>query len=197
MNFLPANYETPTEPSKYMKLQEGENTFRVLGPAIVGYEWWTDKDGNRVPNRTKNREDVPKLYLTHKDWKQKARFFWAFPVWNYKDEMVQILEVTQKKIIKGIEGLVNSPKWGNPTDYDLVVTKDESGERPDYSVQPDPKEELTKGIQEEWSNTNVRLEALYIGEDPFDMPVADDNPVQAGEVDKAKGEEVNPEDVPF
>ena len=37
-DFLPKGYETPESEQRYMALEEGQNTFRILAPAIVGYE---------------------------------------------------------------------------------------------------------------------------------------------------------------
>ena len=42
-DFLPDGYQTPEIPSNYMTLEEGQNSFRVLSSAIVGYKWWIEK----------------------------------------------------------------------------------------------------------------------------------------------------------
>jgi hypothetical protein len=55
--FLPTNYEVPVSDGNYMKLKIGENRFRVLSSAIVGYEYWT-KDNKPVRSRTL-WEEVP------------------------------------------------------------------------------------------------------------------------------------------
>ena len=55
MSFLPDEYKAPI--SNYLKFIEGENTFRILGNAIVGYEYWNTKN---KPVRSKEPfEDVP------------------------------------------------------------------------------------------------------------------------------------------
>lgn len=37
-NFLPEGYDKIPSTSRYMKLEEGKNVFRVLSRAIVGWE---------------------------------------------------------------------------------------------------------------------------------------------------------------
>ena len=41
MAFLPKGYELPVSDGGYMKLEKGENKFRVLSEAITGQEVWT------------------------------------------------------------------------------------------------------------------------------------------------------------
>ena len=49
-DFLPEGYETPEIPSNYMELEEGQNSFRILSHAIVGYKWWVvNGEGERKP----------------------------------------------------------------------------------------------------------------------------------------------------
>ena len=42
-NFLPENYKDPVIPGNYMRLEEGDNTFRVLSSAITGWIIWGDE----------------------------------------------------------------------------------------------------------------------------------------------------------
>ena len=37
-DFLPKDYELPESERRYAEFEEGANTFRILTPAIVGYE---------------------------------------------------------------------------------------------------------------------------------------------------------------
>ena len=59
-DFLPKDYETPETPSNYMELAEGQNYFRVLASAVVGYEWWVDaSEKSRKPMRVRTADEVP------------------------------------------------------------------------------------------------------------------------------------------
>jgi hypothetical protein len=160
--FLPAKYELPDSKSGYMKFKQGANTFRVLSSAIVGYESWVEEDGKRKPLRWKMGVSIPV------EQGENAKHFWAFNVWNFDEKKVQILEITQKGIMKAIKALTSNEKWGDPKTYNIVVTRTGEGMETEYQVQPEPKEELDKGIQQFYKDLKINLEALFKGENPFE-----------------------------
>jgi hypothetical protein len=170
-DFLPKGYETPASEQNYMEFEEGTNTFRVLSPAIVGYEWFEDtKEGGRVPRRVRTDEEVPAEVRNATNDRDRAKHFWAFTVYNYKTESIQVLKIKQKKIQRAIEAYIKNPKWGNPQRYDLVIEKVKTGSRDwdvEYTVIPEPPTPLDEGIAELAKFVPVRLEAMYKGEDPF------------------------------
>src|SRR5690348_10958471 len=104
-NFFPTDYKTiPKPPSDYMKFEEGKNSIRILSSAIVGYQYWTNEN---KPIRLRTMPDeLPSDIKPEKDGTFKIRHFWAFVVWNYELKRVQILEVTQNTVMKGIKALV-------------------------------------------------------------------------------------------
>ena len=179
--FLPDGYK---ETGNSMKLQEGENKFRILSSAIVGWEYWNeDKDGNRKPIRKHMDEDLIMSEIQEPD---KVKKFWAFIVWNYQDEAIQILELTQSTIKRAIQTLIGNKKWGSPVNtYDLVISKTGTGKLTKYAVVPDPKEATDKKITEAFKKKPVNLEALFSGGDPF-MSFKGEHK-----------EDVNPDDVPL
>ncbi len=155
MSFLEASYELPKSSSQYMKFVEGENKFRALGSAIVGWIDWEDTADGRKPVRTKDIQLSP------------AKHFWTFPVWDYQDEAVKILEITQVSIQKAIKNLIDNKVWGSPTGYDVVVKRVGKDLQTEYFVSSNPpaKFELTSEIKEEVAN--IDLEKLYSNENPF------------------------------
>src|SRR5690348_1619226 len=169
--FLPDGYQTPVTASNYMELAEGLNSLRVLSPAIVGYEWWTeDADGQRKPVRVRTEEEVPEEIRTTTDRRARARHFWAFVVYNNDAKAVQVLVVKQQTIMGAIEALIRNPKWGDPRDYDLLIEKAKTGTRErdvEYSVLPEPKASVDLGIAELFQQMPIDLEALFAGADPF------------------------------
>jgi hypothetical protein len=170
-DFLPKGYETPESERNYMEFVEGANTFRILSPAIVGYEWWEDTgDSGRVPRRVRTEEEIPaEVRNATNDW-DRAKHFWAFTVYNYHTKSIQVLELKQKSIMRAIEAYMKNPKWGNPQRYDLTVEKIKTGSRDrdvEYHVIPEPQTPLDAGIAELAKHVPVRLEALYKGENPF------------------------------
>ena len=164
MTFLPENYKEP-ETSNYMRFKEGENTFRILSDAIIGWKWWIDnKNGNRKPIRVKTEDEI---VLGEIDDPQKIKHFWAFVVYNFDAEKIQILEITQATVRKPIKALSQNTKWGDPKNYNIVVVKTGEGMDTEYQVTPEPKEKLNSEIIKKYENMEINLDALFEDEDPF------------------------------
>jgi hypothetical protein len=144
-----------------MKLEQGENTFRVLSSAIVGYEYWTE---DNKPLRAKEPfKSTPNI---RKD--SKVKHFWAFIVWNYKAEAVQIIEITQSTIQGAIKAIVDNKKWGDPKNYDITITRVGEGFDTEYSIMPNPHTELPDEIKLKYGAKKINLNALYTGDNPFE-----------------------------
>jgi hypothetical protein len=186
-DFLPEGYKTPKNPSNYMEFEEGQNPFRILSSAIVGYKWWVDADdGSRMPIRVRTAGEVPADVKNATDDKLKAKHFWAFTIFNYKTKSIQILDLKQQTIMRAIEALVNNAKWGDPKKYDIIIEKVKTGTRDrdvEYNVIPEPPTPLDAGIAELAKQIPVNLTALYDGEDPFAVTVEEKTPR-----DKTNGE---------
>jgi len=173
-DFLPKGYTAPEVQSNYMTLEEGVNSFRVLSPAIVGYEWWVEQgvEGRR-PVRVRTLDEIPDEVREATDSRQQAKHFWAFSVYNYASQTIQVLEIKQKTVMRAIEAFVKNPKWGDPQRYDLQIEKVRTGSQErdvEYNVIPEPPSPLDEGIVELVRGVPVRLEALYEGQDPFAEP---------------------------
>lgn len=164
--FLPSNYQIPSE-SLYMKLKDGENTFRVLSHAVVGYEYW-NKD-NKPVRIKKMPEGIPEDIKFGEDGNPtKIKHFWAFVVWNYDAQAVQILEITQANIQRGIKALVDNKRWGDPHNYDITIIKTGTGRDTKYVVQGNPPiEPIPEDIKRKYEAKKINLEALFKGENPL------------------------------
>lgn len=165
-NFLPEDYTLPKNEGAYTKLQDGENTLRVLDSAIIGYEYWST---DNKPRRSKKEfREMPEDIQKDKNGKPRPiKHFWAFPVWNYEAKKVQIMEITQSSIMQAITALVCNEKWGNPKGYDITITKTGQDLETRYSVMPNPHTEVDKKIIKQYEDMNINLEALYTGDSPF------------------------------
>lgn len=159
-SFLPKDYTTPKTGGNYFRFVKGENRFRILGPAIVGFEYWNTAN-KPVRSRTpfKGVSEDAKL---NDEGDFRPKHFWAFTVWNYEEERAQIMEITQTTIMAGIEALVNNKKWGDPKGYDIVVEASGDGMEREYRVVPEPH---TKAPEADISG--IALEELFNGADPF------------------------------
>ena len=187
MAFLPTNYEMPKNgDSYYLKFEDGENRFRVLSDAAVGWLYWQDEQGNVLPNPVKgckaiyvkNDEEIPEAIRRSPELNQKH--FWAFVVWNYNANQVQIAKLTQNGLMKDIERYIDNAQWGDPKGYDIVVHKRGEGLGTEYQVTVNPKAPLDAGIMKLYQDMQIDLEALFRGEDPFKP--AENVPVNPPEV---------------
>jgi len=164
MFFPNQDYTIPTS-SKYMRLVEGKNKFRVLSSAIVGWEYWNTQD--KPVRQQEPFEDVPDDIKHDKDGRVSIKHFWAFAVWNYQEKKIQILELTQKSIMNAIKSYVDEESWGDPKQYDIVITRSGSGFDTEYQTIANPHTPPPAEAVEEYGNKTINLNALFDGTDPF------------------------------
>ncbi len=179
------NYEVPKSQGKYVKFEQGDNKFRILEKPIFGWEAWTTPDSenpNGKPVRFKFNEKPTDL----RNFKgQNVKHFWAMPVWNFKLESVQVLEITQKTIQQAIESLARNEDWGSPLEYNITINQQGKDLETKYIVNPSPHTELKEEAVEAWKGVKeagFNINNLFDGEDPF---VENDDTA------------LSPEDVPF
>jgi len=160
MSFLPENYETPQGGGSYMKLQQGDNKLRILSKPIIGWLDWKDKVPHRFTMKAKPEKPLGEQAIKH---------FWAMIVFDYADQSVKILEITQSTIQKAIEDLAKNEDWGSPHEYDIKITKKGQDKQTEYSVMPSPKKPLSEEIKKAATDKPINLEALYKNGDPFNI----------------------------
>lgn len=174
-----AVYDVPSSNGGYMRFEEGENKFRILGKfsegtAIQGFEYWKTVEGKRTPIRLRRNADgskpevsISELEINKFGQLDMPKHFWILPVWNYRDKAVQLLEITQKNIIRDIQKYIANPKWGNPDGYDFIVTKGKPNDKPLYTVTVDPKEPIATEILDQYTQMVITMDKIFDGGDPF------------------------------
>ncbi len=169
MGFLPSNYEPPAQGGNYMRLAEGKNKFRVLSQAVVGNVFWMSQGTTRKPVRRRVDEEIQasELGLDKHGQREKVKHFWAFAVWNYHASSVQILEITQSSIREGIQALCEDGDWGDPSGYDISVSKKGTGLETEYAVTPSNPSPTPKAILDAYAAAAPNLDALFTVADPF------------------------------
>jgi hypothetical protein len=158
-NFLPQDYQAPASGGGYMKLQDGENRIRILSHPILGWEDWRDKKPLRFTFDAKPAKPV--------DSQKPVKHFWAMVVWNYSEEAIQILEITQTTIRNSIEGFCKDADWGAPYFYDIKIIRKGDGMETEYAVNPSPHKPLAPAIKEAFLAKPAWLPALFSNGDPF------------------------------
>ncbi len=158
-DFLPEDYVAPKTSSQYMKLQDGENKIRILSKPIMGWEDWLDKK----PVRSKMDKKPSKSI----DPSKPLKHFWCFIVWNYLEERIQILHVTQAGIRKALENYCKDEDWGAPYFYDIKIVKKGEGKETEYSVMPLPHKPVKDEVKQKYKDRPCNLEAVFVNMDPF------------------------------
>lgn len=178
--WLPENYEIPKDSGNYLnKFPQGETQFRILSAPKLGYIYWT------IDKKPVRSREEPKGRPANIQPGRKPKHFWAFVIWNYNEKKIQILEITQSTIQEAVLALVGHKAWGDPTKYDITVSrKGTTMDDTTYAVQPlphtvTPPEALT-AIEEK----PLDLDLLFEGKDPFeeDAPkggIASDEEIEA------------------
>ena len=149
---------------------------RFLGNAVTGVGGWQDGKPVRFPVKP-TPEDFDMTTLDQeKDFKTgavkgpgKLKDFVAAVLWNYKEESLQIFEITQASIQDKIFDLMRSEEWGDVTNYDVSIKKNVDNGRTSYEVLPSPKGmgKLDKTIEKAFDETFIDLTKLFSGEDPY------------------------------
>lgn len=163
-DFLPGDYKAPA--GAYMKLADGENTFRALSSAVIGWMYW-NKESKPVRLRQEPMGTPADIRIGKEGKPEKVKHFWAFAVWNYAADRVQILELTQSSIQTAITALVKNKKWGSPNGYDITITRTGDGLGTEYTVMPNPHTPLDEKAAAAWRARSVNLEKLFDGGDPY------------------------------
>ena len=100
-----------------------------------------------------------------------VKFFIAMPVYNYDSGKVQVLQITQKSIIKELDQISQMEDYENLLEWDFTVSKKGSGLLTEYTVRPVPRK---KGSQEhidaawlEAKSEGFDITRLLDGTNPF------------------------------
>lgn len=165
MSSLPKNIEIPRSSGQFAKLAEGKNKFRVLSDAIVGWEGWK----NKKPFRHEGQ--VCRIKPEDVDLNQSGypniNYFWAMVVWNYNDNKIQVLEITQKTIMGALQNLEETPEWGDLKNYDIQITRSKVGDKTTYTVAGIPPKPVSSDILTAYEKSEVDLKKLFKGEYPM------------------------------
>lgn len=142
MGILPSNIVEEAQKSsksgRFVKLEPGENRFRILDVPTSGWVVWE----NQKPTRYKDKSDVP----ANAD---DAKYFWFFPVWM--NDSVKFLEVPQKSVLSELAFFDQNEDWGELFNYDIIVNRTGDGMETQYRTAPVPKKPLSKDGQEAWA----------------------------------------------
>lgn len=196
MSFIPKDEEHLEKKPPYLvlsKADNGEHKIRILSDPINGWlDWIVEppvKPGGKdqwTPVRTLPTDKRPPISA-----EREPIAFWSMVIWNYNENRLVIWDLTQGSIIKKLKELNNSKNFGDPKNYDLIVTKTKSHNgKTTYDILPLPPSPLSERIKEFYEKTPVRLGALYENKDPFKDLVDENGEIPKSGVEVATFEEI-------
>lgn len=150
----------------FMKLEQGTSTVRVMGNPHQYYTHWIvlpDGSKKKINSPVGSPELLEKLEAN--GFGRKPR--WLLKVLDRADDKFKLLEIGSQ-IYGGIKSLVNNPKWGKVTEYDIDIVRGKPGAQPLYGVTPNPKEKLDAKFKQDFAdfNESLNMDALTRAADP-------------------------------
>ena len=165
------------------KLPDGGSVrFALLSDEpLEGYEVWGQCAGQSKPFRFEQEPTPEDITVELGDFEARegrggpgtadVKFFIAVPVYNYESGKVQVLQITQKSILKEIDQISQMEDYENLLEWDFTIGKKGSGLLTEYTVRPVPRK---KGSQEHidaaWLEAKAEgfdLGRLLTGGNPF------------------------------
>jgi len=151
----------------YTRLEVGENRLRIVSEVISGWECWSGEEGSRKPIRQQygfKASQLDDLKVTDNDGNpsKDQKQFYACIVWNYGSEQFECWTPKQASIKNALYALDQDEAWGDPTQYDVIITRTGSGFDTSYAVMPRPQKAF-EGDEIPIHN----LEALFTGGNPL------------------------------
>lgn len=149
--------------ANYVKFkEEGDYKLRILSKPIHGWEKWSGEKEVRF-FRNCTQEQIEKLKSTD----GKFGKFWAFIVWNYNEELIQIWKITQSSIKKVLKELDTDEDYGPLHNYDIKITREGKGLNTTYSVKPLNSKSISDHIKLAFYEKRCNLDAYFSNENPF------------------------------
>lgn len=180
INFFDRGHEIPDKRSQFMRFESGKNRIRFIGNPVSGFIFFGKvkrDDGTETVKPYRRRESEGEFSLEemiNHDVRMKKdgeiegqKYFVMGLVYNYQKEKLQVLEVTQKSVLKALKSYVDSEEYGHPSGYDLTVEKSGEGLNTEYAVVVSPPKPLSPEIENLVSETSCDLQKIFEGEYPL------------------------------
>ena len=146
------------------------------------YEVWAEgPDGKSKPFRFASEPGHDDLTLAFGDFTRRMnregtgpepiKFALALPVYNFEAAQVQILQLSQKSIIRELDNISQMPDYDDLTAIDFILGKEGAGLNTEYKVTPVPRKKgADKDIAAAWEDSRAAgfdISRLLEGADPF------------------------------
>ena len=147
------------------------------------YECWGEaEDGSVKPFRfaedpsaddisTEMGDDYTRRQNREGTAPEPVKFAIAAPVYNFDTSAVQIMQLSQKSIIRELDGISQMEDYANLLEHDFVLGKEGNGLNTEYSLRPVPRKKGSdKAIDDAWTEAKdggFEIGRLLTGENPF------------------------------
>ena len=180
INFFEQGHEIPDRRNQFMKFVQGKNRIRFIGNPVSGFVFFGKTkrdDGTETVKPYRRRESEGEFSLEEmidRDVRMKPdgeiegqKYFVMGLVYNYQKAKLQVLEITQKSILKALKSYVESEEYGHPSGYDLTIEKKGDGLSTEYTVVVSPPKPLSSEIENLIGETSCDLQKIFEGEYPL------------------------------
>ena len=146
------------------------------------YELWAEgADGKAKPFRFAQEPSPDDIALELGDFTRRQnregngveplKFALALPVYNYDASEVQVLNLTQKSIIRELDGISQTDDYDDLTATDFTLGKEGSGLKTEYKLLPVPRKKgadaTIAAAWEEAKSAGFAIERMMTGGNPF------------------------------
>ena len=146
------------------------------------YEAWAEgPDGKAKPFRFDSEPSPDDLALAFGDFTRRLnregtgpeaiKFALALPVYNFSTARVEILQLSQKSLIRDLDKISQMSDYEDITAIDFELGKEGSGLNTEYKLTPLPRKKgADKDITAAWADAKAAgfdLTRLLSGDDPF------------------------------
>jgi len=167
------------------KIQSGSSVrFALLSDQpLEFFECWGEAEDGSVkpfrfaedPSDADIKEEMGDAYSRRLNREGTApegvKFAIAAPVYNFDTEGVQIMQLSQKSIIRELDGISQMEDYANLLEHDFVLGKEGNGLNTEYSLRPVPRKKGSdKAIDDAWTEAKdggFEIGRLLTGENPF------------------------------
>ena len=167
------------------KIQSGSSVrFALLSDQpLEFFECWGEAEDGSVkpfrfaedPSEADIKEEMGDAYSRRLNREGTApegvKFAIAAPVYNFDTEAVQIMQLSQKSIIRELDGISQMEDYANLLEHDFVLGKEGNGLNTEYSLRPVPRKKgADKAIGGAWAEakeSGFEIGRLLTGENPF------------------------------
>lgn len=168
---LPQDYKLPAGNSGYSKIEDGENTFRILSDPLIGRKYRTTKWAKEWKQSTsllvQDEKDIPWEDVIDGEYGKQCKYTWIMVVRDYKKGGVSILEISTKKVLWQLLKQRKAKWFSDPTTYDITITKTWAKLQTNYDFTVSAPEPVTAEMKQALLENPIDLTKMLSWDNPY------------------------------